>query len=303
MRVPPGSSFFRPGDSAGLRGRLLVFIAAYAGEYVLTLGGWSLLGQAALSGRFDAGWMTAWVAMMASALLFRRVEGIEQRGGRRRTGWAVKAAPHGRRPFVSIPIRFAIRALEGCWRGSSRPTRWNHWLWGEDGGHGGSIELTFAAVLLWLGAGARCTACLLAGWMAALGVLICGVNLRSRAAWMEARLEMTDDLVERMSGQFARAWRRKTRNAGTGRGSSPGSIPGSLRRFGPQSGAPSTPWYPPSPLAAHTGLAALAPAFLRSSSHLLPRRPVWVYRSPRAAGAALATGAGCGIWKSRREHS
>jgi len=27
--------------------------------------------QAALSGRFDARWMTAWVAMMASALLFR----------------------------------------------------------------------------------------------------------------------------------------------------------------------------------------------------------------------------------------
>jgi hypothetical protein len=70
VRVPAGSSFIRQIVQAGLRARLIKFIGAYAAEYLLSLGAWWLLAQAALSGRFDIAWMTAWVAMMASGLLF-----------------------------------------------------------------------------------------------------------------------------------------------------------------------------------------------------------------------------------------
>jgi len=71
MRSSPGSSFARQAVETGVRGKLTVYAAAYAAEFALSLGAWWILAEAALSGRVDAAWMLAWVAMMACALLCR----------------------------------------------------------------------------------------------------------------------------------------------------------------------------------------------------------------------------------------
>src|SRR5262245_24074770 len=59
LRPPPTGSFWAQALHARLPRRLLAMIAVFAGVYLLEIAGWTLIGQGALGGRVDPGWLVA----------------------------------------------------------------------------------------------------------------------------------------------------------------------------------------------------------------------------------------------------
>jgi len=262
MRESSGSSFARQVIHAGLGRRLSVFAATYAAEYTLSLSAWWLLAQAALGGRFDAALMTAWVAMMASGLLFRVWKASSSEavavglGGllkQRLIAGAVCLDPDSVRHQGGGGM--LARVIES-------ETLESLALGGGLAALVAPIELLFAIALLWFGAGGMWHAALLVAWIALLGMLVWH-DFGCRDAWMRARFRMTDDLVERMNGHRTRLAQEDPDrwHAGEDR---------ALAEYLDRSGALDRSLVRINTLAPRMwllcGLAALAPAFLRSSS-------------------------------------
>jgi ATP-binding cassette subfamily B protein len=124
------------------------------------------------------------------------------------------------------------------------------------------IELLSAGVLLWLGAGGAIHALLLVTW---IGVLVALVwrDQRFRTAWTETRLAMTADLVERMNGHRTRLAQEHPRRWHAGEDQSLAAYVESSAMLD-RSAVQLNSLVPRAWLI--TGLAALAPAFLKSSS-------------------------------------
>ncbi len=66
LRPIPAASFWQHMKHARLPRRLVVFVLAYAGAALASLGAWILIGGAALEGRFDAGTLLAWSFLLLS---------------------------------------------------------------------------------------------------------------------------------------------------------------------------------------------------------------------------------------------
>ncbi|MGH9721231.1 MAG: ATP-binding cassette domain-containing protein [Bryobacteraceae bacterium] len=262
MRVPAGSSFSRQMIHAGVRARASKFLAAYAAEYVLSLGAWWLLGRAALSGRFDSGWLMGWILLMACALAFRAWKSMSSEslrvalGGllkQRLIAGAVRLDPDAVRREGAGGLLARVletEALEGLALGGGLAALV------------APVELLSAAALLWLGAGGALHALLLFVWIAIL-VALAWKYQRRRTTWTDARLAMTEDLVERMNGHRTRlAQERPSRwHAGEDQ-----SLDNYLERSTAldRSAAQLKTLVPR--LWLLSGLAFIAPAFLQSSS-------------------------------------
>jgi ATP-binding cassette subfamily B protein len=298
MRVPPGSSFPRQMIQAGLRKRVFTFTAAYGAEYALTLGAWWLLGRAALSGRFDIGWLMAWVLMTACGLAFRAWKGASSEalavglGGllkqRLMTG-AVRLDPDSVRHQGSGGLLARVIEAE---------TLESLALGGGLAALVAPIELVSAAALLWLGAGGGWHALLLAAWTGALGALIWR-NQRLRAVWTEARLAMTDDLVERMSGHRTRLAQEHPSRWHAGEDQ---SLAAYIERSTALDRSVAHVHTLVPRLWLLTGLAALAPAFLRSSAPtslaLSIAAVLLAHRALRTLGSGLGDLAGAALaWR------
>lgn len=67
----PAISFWQQLRGAGLMWRLGALVAAHTIETALLLASWAFLGYGALSGRLDAGWLTAWALCLASTVPLR----------------------------------------------------------------------------------------------------------------------------------------------------------------------------------------------------------------------------------------
>ncbi|HJZ97837.1 MAG TPA: ABC transporter ATP-binding protein [Candidatus Solibacter sp.] len=203
LRVPPGSSFRSQMTQSGLHTRAFKFAAAYSVEYVLTLGAWWLLGRAALSGRFDRGWLLAWALMMTCSVVFRSWKTASSEalavslGGllkQRLIAGAMRLDPDSVRHEGAGGMLARIMEAEAL-----------HSL-ALSGGLAAlvaPIELIFAGALLWLGAAGVWHAILLAATAAVLGTCIWR-NQHLRGQWTDARLAMTGNLVERMHGHRTR---------------------------------------------------------------------------------------------------
>jgi ABC-type multidrug transport system fused ATPase/permease subunit len=262
MRVSPGSSFLHQMMHAGIGRRVCAFIGAYAVEYALSLGAWWLLGLAALSGRFEAGWLGAWVLMMTCALVCRAWKGRNAEavavslGGllkQRLMAGAVRLDPDSIRHQGAGGMLARVieaEALESLALGGGLAALV------------APIELLSAGVLLWLGAGGAIHALLLAAWIAVL-MAVAWRNQRLREAWMVTRLTMTGDLVERMNGHRTRLAQEDPRNWHSGEDQS-------LAHYVERSAILDRSAVCLSTLVPRvwllTGLAALAPAFLKSSA-------------------------------------
>src|SRR5207302_5380007 len=71
IRMPPGASAWAIARRAGLPWRIAVVTGAHAAEYVLWILSWWLVGQGALQGRFEAGWLVAWALLLLSMVPLR----------------------------------------------------------------------------------------------------------------------------------------------------------------------------------------------------------------------------------------
>ena len=71
LRQPPGSDFVHQLREAGLFRRAVVFVGAHLLEYLALLAAWVAIGQGALSGRIDFGWLAAWACLLATMIPLR----------------------------------------------------------------------------------------------------------------------------------------------------------------------------------------------------------------------------------------
>ena len=203
LRLAPGESFSRQARRARLPGRLAGLVLAHTFQYLLWLLSWWLIGQAALQGRFDRGWLTAWALLLFCLVPLRWL-----------VTWTQGLLAIGAGGILKQRLLVGALRLE--------PEEIRHQGAGQLLGRvmeseaveslalsGGflalvaGIELLIAAFVLAAGAGGWFQSLLLAVWVA----LTLGLGwsyYRRRVGWTEDRLAMTNDLVERMVGHRTR---------------------------------------------------------------------------------------------------
>ena len=207
-----GAWMVRPAGTAALRfqardgrlRRLLVsFLLALMLLQLLWVGAWWLLGRGALEGRLDTGWLAAWALMLASwiplelaatwtsgllsfragALLKRRLlagalqlqtEDIRHLGSGGLLGRVIES---GVVEQMSVTGAFLLASAV--------------------------FELSLAGLVLACGAGGVLHVALLGGWLGLAAWLGARYWARLRD-WTRVRLEMTNDVVERMVGHRTR---------------------------------------------------------------------------------------------------
>ena len=203
LRPRPGASIGSHLREDGARGLIARLLAAHAGQYLLWIGAWWMIGAGALSGRVDRGWLVGWTLALATAIPLRALAAWWQgRLGigagvflkRRLLDGALRLHPDELRPqgagqllgrviesdaVESLAVSGGFLALLGL------------------------VELAISIPILAGGAGGWAHVGLLVGWLIVVAALI--LRYRSvRSRWTEARLEMTHDLVERMVGYRTR---------------------------------------------------------------------------------------------------
>ncbi len=187
---------------ARLPRRLLVFVLAYAGAALASVGAWWLIGAAALSGRFDPGTLLAWSFLLLSLVplgLFARwaqgvfIVGVSGIIKQRLLAGALKIDPDDAR-HQGVGQHLA-RVLES--ESLEALT-----LAGGFYAVAGLFEFLLASLILVASADYTQVALL---WLTGAALaLVTTIYFRGREQWTAARLRLTHDLVERMVGHRTR---------------------------------------------------------------------------------------------------
>jgi ATP-binding cassette subfamily B protein len=203
LSTDPGAGFSRQLRRAGVVRSLAAFVTAHGMETLLWMAVWAGAGQAALSGHLDTGWMLGWtlllIALVPTRLWKTWSQGhlsvgasglLQQRllAGALRLDPQQVAQDGAGRFFSRIAEASALESLSlssGLIAAAS------------------VVEIVVAACILWRGADGGFLSGLFAAWLAvAAGVIWRGA--RARARWTEARMSLTHDAVEQMTGHRTR---------------------------------------------------------------------------------------------------
>jgi ATP-binding cassette, subfamily B, bacterial len=203
LRLRPSRRFSEQVSEARIRRRLFAFVTAHTAEYLLALFSWWIIGRGALEGRLDYGWLLAWILLLATRIPFRLAatwfQGLVAISGgalvkRRLLAGALKLRPEEMRTEgVGHLLGRVIEseALESLA------------LNGALTGIVSVIEIVIAAAILLLAAESLPLSLLLLAWTVVLGALTWRY-MRRRDHWTSKRLEITNELVERMAGRRTR---------------------------------------------------------------------------------------------------
>jgi ATP-binding cassette, subfamily B, bacterial len=203
LRTPPGAGFAAQLAAAGVWRRAALLCGVHAAEYLLWIAAWFLLGRDTLAGRLDMGVLAAWALVLATIVPFRLW-----------TTWlqGAVAIPAGgilreRLLDGALQLRPEEVRQEGAGRflGRAMETQTIESL-ALSGGllpAMAAFELCLAAAVLSAGVAGAIQVPLL-GLIAAVTVALAWRYYRQRDKWTAARLEMTHDLVERMTGHRTR---------------------------------------------------------------------------------------------------
>ncbi len=185
-----------PGQFGGL-------IGSHAAQHVLWILSWWLLGVGALSGRFDKGWLYAWALILMAVVLIRAYGLWAQ--GRLAIGFGAilkQRLLHGALRFDTDSAR---RTGSGQLLGRVIESEAVEML-ALGGGLLGVMAVVEVAAAIWvlaIGPGRGLIVALYCIWL--LVVLGGSVQFyRRRRRWTDARLSLTHDLVERMTGHRTR---------------------------------------------------------------------------------------------------
>jgi ABC-type multidrug transport system fused ATPase/permease subunit len=203
LRLPTGTPFRYQLRHAGVLPRLVAFVGVYGVQYGLWLLSWWLLGQGALQGRLDRGWLLAWALLLLTLVPLRmlatRWQGALAIGAggllkRRLLAGVLRLAPEEMRHQGAGQLLGGVIEAEAV-----EALALNGGMLGVMAG----IELGMAVVLFGAVPGGGPLMLLLLGWGTLTG-LIGWHYLRQRQHWTAARLGLTHDLVERMVGHRTR---------------------------------------------------------------------------------------------------
>jgi ATP-binding cassette subfamily B protein len=203
LRLPPGASLWQQARQTRLPSRLFVLVGGHAMQYLLWLLAWWMVGQGALQGRFDPGWLLAWALLLVTLVPFRLL-----------ATWSQGRLAIGAGRLLKQRLLYGALRLE--------PEEIRHQGAGQllgrvleaeaveglalSGGFLGLVagmEVLIAAAVLDLGAGGGTHSLLLLAWVA-LALLLGWRYYRQRRHWTEERLALTHDLVERLVGHRTR---------------------------------------------------------------------------------------------------
>ena len=178
---------------------LTMMIGTHIVEQACSLSAWALLGWMTFSGRLDGGWLWAWMLLLACAIPFRVLSLAA--GGQ----LSLEFSSSLRRRLLAgtlrlNPDRVRIEGIGGLLgRVMEAETLEQLALGGGLQSLLSVVELLLAATVLGSAASQWGGAALLGAFVLfATGLTV--VNVRRREAWTNARLGLTNDLVERMIG-------------------------------------------------------------------------------------------------------
>jgi ATP-binding cassette subfamily B protein len=203
LRVPPGSGFVQQLREAGLFRRAFIFAGAHVLEYLALLTAWAAIGQGALSGRIDFGWLAAWACLLATMVPLRALTTWSQGMLAIGAGGLLKQ----RLLAGALTLDPDVMRKEGAGELLGRVNE------GEQleslalsGGLASALavfDLLIAALVISSGPAAALQLPAFLLWVAFCGTLAAHY-IHRRRAWARARLTMTHHLVENMTGHRTR---------------------------------------------------------------------------------------------------
>lgn len=203
VRMPATSPLRGQIERSGLSGVIVRFLAAHVASHVAWIMAWLTVGEDALQGRLDTGWLIAGALMLAMFMVLRVTADRLQSVLSLRLGVLLR-----QRLFegaLALDARAARGEGVGQFLGRLFEAQAVEAL-SVSGGLSAAtavLELVAALVILAWGAGAWALAGLLVAAMA-LCFAIAGQHLRARRRWTGRRREITHDLIERMVGHRTR---------------------------------------------------------------------------------------------------
>lgn len=196
------------GRASEPRGARLVWpfagmLAAHAAQTVLLLGSWTCIGLGALSGRLDAGWLTAWALALGTTVPLRAA-----------SIWLQGVVAFGVGGLIKERLLAGALAVDADFvRARGAGQLMSEVLESEAIDDLGAsvgvatvlalLELLIAPFLLIWGAASSIEAALLFGWML-LALILMVHNVRLRGEWTRQRIAMTSRLVENMTAHRTR---------------------------------------------------------------------------------------------------
>jgi ATP-binding cassette subfamily B protein len=203
LRPAAGGPLRRLAFAHRVPGRLATLLAAHAGQYVLWLVAWAVIGGGALRGALHTNALVTWGLLLLALLPLRWL-----------AAWAEGAASIGAGALLKERLMLGAVRL--------RPEEVRHLGAGQHlsrvieseavellGVTGGLLALTATLELagaFWVmahGAAAASLLVLLAGWLVVTALVAVRLH-RARLGWTRARLDLTHLLVERMAGHETR---------------------------------------------------------------------------------------------------
>lgn len=203
LRLPPEARFSRQLAKAGLLRPALLLVIAHAAQYALYLLSWWAIGMGLLQGRLSVGWLVAWAGLLVTTIPLRMMATWYQ--GRLAVGAGTllkRRLLHGAMRMDADIVRHeGVGGLLG--RSMEAEQVENFGLSGGIASALALVEIAMAGAVLAAGAGGPWHALGLGLWLA-LGLWVGGRLWRSRAAWTDHRIALTETTVELMVGHRTR---------------------------------------------------------------------------------------------------
>jgi ATP-binding cassette subfamily B protein len=203
LRTPPSASFWKQCTQIRIPRRITILFAAHIAQYTFSLASWWMIGRGILQGKLDQGWLWAWALLLLTMIPFQLLGSWTQgmlaiEAGRllkqRMLMGALKLQPEEIRSQGAGQLLGRVVESEAVESLS---------LTGGFVGVLSVIELIMAIFILSAGAGGLLHVVLLLGWIF-LAAIAAWRYAKLRTDWSDVRIDMTNDLVERMVGHRTR---------------------------------------------------------------------------------------------------
>lgn len=203
LRLAPTTGFWRQLVHERVPHRLAWMLGLFVVVYALEIMGWSLIGDAALNGRLDLGWMSAWVLLVLSLVPLSLL------GGWLNATFALDAGRILKRRLLAGALKLDLQSVrhQGAGQMLSRVMESQALeALAVNGGLGvlvSLVELSLAAWVLSIGVGGAAHVLLLLGWLL-VTLWLSWTYVARMKSWTLTRLDMTHQLIERMVGHRTR---------------------------------------------------------------------------------------------------
>jgi len=201
---PPSANLWTHASRAGLPGKLAAFLSAYGAEYGLWILSWVLVGKWAMEGRFDSGWLLAWALLLLTLIPLHMLAMWEE------ARLAVSGAAMVMKLLLEGSFKLRPEEVRCTGVGQILARVLDCEALQSLALNGGLlalialVELVVSMAVLAIGAHAWSIAFLLLLWTSlATGLAL--VYHHRRRDWTTARLNVTEELTERMVGHRTRS--------------------------------------------------------------------------------------------------